>query len=177
VAVGKLSLSELFSLSIWWNFSSLFSTLYHYIPPTHLATHNMVLAGVGSHQGTLPNGYSVIQGAETAFAALLSACKPVVPGEFTLRAHNVAFRARSGDHVVFPCPLKEQEAAAAIKALEGLAAAAIADLRQDFNPEKRIVEVDMAKAACFLMSAYLCTLDGMDKAHPQVKNKIKGKPQ
>lgn len=132
----------------------------------------MVVVSLGSHERTLPNQYSVKKGAETALATLLSACRDQIPQEFTDRVHHVAFDARAGDQIYFPCPLKEQEATASIKALEGLAAAAIADLRQ--GPRTRSIEVDMARTACFLMSAYLCTVDGMDKAHPRVKDKIKG---
>lgn len=134
----------------------------------------MVVAHIVVHPRALPNQYSVQQGAEVALSSLLSACRDELPPSFTWRAHHVAFRTRAGDQVTFPCPLKEQEAAAAIKAVEGLAAAAIADLRQGFH-ERRMIEVDMAKTTSFLMSAYLCTLDGMDKAHPRVKHKIVGK--
>lgn len=132
----------------------------------------MVVVSLGSHERTLPGQYSVKSGAEEALAALLTICGDQIPQEFTDRVHHVAFNAHAGDQIFFPCPLKEQEAAASIKALEGLAAAAIADLRQ--GPRTRSIEIDMAKAACFLMSAYLCTIDGMDKAHPRVKDKITG---
>ncbi|KAH6694069.1 CoA-transferase family III [Plectosphaerella plurivora] len=130
----------------------------------------MVVVSLGSHERTLPNQYSVKSGAESALATLLTVCGDEIPQEFTDRVHHVAFNAHAGDQIFFPCPLKEQEAVASIKALEGLAAAAIADLRQ--GPRTRSIEIDMAKVACFLMSAYLCTIDGMDKAHPRVKDKI-----
>lgn len=132
----------------------------------------MVVVSLGSQERTLPNQYSVKSGAESALATLLAVCGDEFPQEFTDRVHHVAFNAHSGDQIFFPCPLKEQEAVASIKALEGLAAAAIADLRQ--GPRTRSIEIDMAKVACFLMSAYLCTIDGMDKAHPRVKDKITG---
>lgn len=79
----------------------------------------------------------------------------------------------------FPCPLKEQDAIAAIKGLEACAAAAIADLRvcgggRGGGHVDREIVVDLDKAACFLMSAYLTTIDGKDKANPESKKKIKG---
>ena len=74
--------------------------------------------------------------------------------------------------VLFPCPLKELEAVAAIKALEACAAAAIADLRYGKTP--RLIEVDVDKTACFLMSAYISTVGGMDKTDPAVKSRLPG---
>ena len=74
----------------------------------------------------------------------------------------------------FPCPLKEQEAAGAIKALEACAAASIANLRYGSPAKPRKIVVDMDRIACFLISAYVSTIDGMDKQAPGVKDKIPG---
>ncbi|KAI8297173.1 Formyl-CoA:oxalate CoA-transferase [Colletotrichum sp. SAR11_240] len=73
--------------------------------------------------------YSVREGAKSALAALVSACQRQLPPEFVEHLRNVTFSTPLGDTAFFPCPLKEQEATASIKALEGMAAAAIADLR------------------------------------------------
>lgn len=110
-----------------------------------------------------------------ALKSLLAACSHQLPGAFLHHLANVEFSAptTSSDEVCFPCPLREQEAIAAIKALEACAAAAIADLR--FGPQVRAIEVDLAKTTCFLMSAYLATIDGMDKANPRVKGKVPSK--
>ncbi|KAM0334189.1 hypothetical protein ACHAQA_001209 [Verticillium albo-atrum] len=118
-----------------------------------------------------PHPYSVKQGAETALSTLLVTCRSELPAAFIQNFHRVVFKDALDDDVYFPSPLKEQEAVASIKALEGLAAAAIANLH-DGHEAERDIEVDMPQAACFLMSAYICTLDGMDKANPQVKTKI-----
>ncbi|KAI8175551.1 Formyl-CoA:oxalate CoA-transferase [Colletotrichum sp. SAR 10_70] len=114
--------------------------------------------------------YSVREGAENALAALVSACQQQLPPEFVEHLRNVTFSTPLGDTAFFPCPLKEQDATASIKALEGMAAAAIADLR--YGQASRDIDVDVARTACFLISAYLTTVDGMDKAHPNVKSKI-----
>lgn len=132
----------------------------------------MVPKRPGSQQRTAPS-YSVKEGSENALAALVAACQRQLPPEFLHHLQNVAFTAPLGDTAFIPCPLKEQEATASIKALEGMAAAAIADLRHGYQA-RREIEVDMARTACFLISAYLTTVDGMDKAHPNVKSKIPG---
>ncbi|GKT53435.1 CaiB/BaiF family enzym [Colletotrichum tofieldiae] len=130
----------------------------------------MVPKRPGSQQRATPS-YSVKEGSENALAALVAACQQQLPPEFVEHLRNVTFTTPLGDAAFFPCPLKEQEATASIKALEGMAAAAIADLRHG-PPSQRDIEVDLARTACFLISAYLTTVDGMDKAHPDVKSKI-----
>ncbi|KAL2201402.1 CoA-transferase family III domain-containing protein [Corynascus similis CBS 632.67] len=83
---------------------------------------------------------------------------------------EVTSTSKKGDEVYFPTPLREQEAGAAIKALEACAAAAIAELR--YGIESRRIRVDTDKVSAFLMSAYLTTLDGMGKPDPRVKDRI-----
>jgi len=81
------------------------------------------------------------------------------------------------DAVHFPSPLREQDTMLAIKALEACAAAAIADLRCGVDPQsqyKRRINIDVDKTSCFLMSAYLTTVDGMGKQDPGVKAKVPG---
>ncbi|EAA26927.1 CoA-transferase family III [Neurospora crassa] len=106
--------------------------------------------------------YSVAAGASEAFGELLKQCKGQVPKEFGSYSGNVTFvPSNHGDQVYFPSPCREQDAIAAIKALEACAAAAIGDLRHGKN--SRSIKVDLDKAACFLMSAYLATIDGKRK--------------
>ncbi|KAK2026788.1 CoA-transferase family III [Colletotrichum zoysiae] len=129
----------------------------------------MVPEGPGSQRAA--TSYSVKEGSENALAALIAVCQQQLPPEFVEHWRGVAFTAPLGDIPFFPCPLKEQEATASIKALEGMAAAALSDLRHGPQSQRHI-EVDVARTACFLMSAYLATVDGMDKAHPNVKSKV-----
>jgi len=135
--------------------------------------HQVFASGVGRPQ---PH-YSVKQGAAAALTALVAASDAFLPPELQLRHHirRVVFKSPTvkGDGVVFPCPLKEQEAVAAIKALEACMAAALADLRHG-QARSRVITVDMAKISCFLMSAYVTSLDGMTKVDPNVKYKLIG---
>ncbi|RYC58362.1 hypothetical protein CHU98_g7847 [Xylaria longipes] len=75
--------------------------------------------------------YSVSNNANRALKILLQASQSELPIEFFPYAQDVVFDSRSttGDSVCFPCPLRQQEACAALKALEGCAVAAIADLQ------------------------------------------------
>ncbi|KAK3322502.1 CoA-transferase family III [Apodospora peruviana] len=116
--------------------------------------------------------YSVADGASKALQALQASCREELPEAFLEHAKSVVFTSTSsnGKGVHFPVPLKEQDAAAAIKALEACAAAAIADIR--YRKAHRQIEVDLDKTSCFLMSAYLTTIDGMDKGNPEAKKKI-----
>lgn len=118
--------------------------------------------------------YSVIDGAELALDLLLTSVYGQLPDEIAGYTKDVLFSSTSpyGAALHFPCPLKEQEAAAAIKALEGCTVAAIADLRYGTKP--RAIDVDMEKIACFLMSAYLTTIDGLGKGDVRVRDRIPG---
>lgn len=117
--------------------------------------------------------YSVVDGAESALDSLLLSVHGQLSNIFKY-AKNVLFSSPSPIEAAlyFPCPLRQQEATAAIKALEACSVAAIADLRYGVKP-KRIC-VDMDKIACFLMSAYLTTLDGLGKGDSRVREKIPG---
>lgn len=132
----------------------------------------MVVIRLDSCQRRAPI-YSVKQGTEQALASLLASCRGQLPSAFVHAPRRLVFKDAPDDDVHFPSPLKEQEALAAIKALEGAAAAAFANLRED-HQSPRDITIDMSLISCFLMSAYLCTLDGLDKADPRVKNKIPG---
>ncbi|KAK3357562.1 CoA-transferase family III [Lasiosphaeria hispida] len=119
--------------------------------------------------------YSVEEGALRALWNLLNACGGEIPFEFIRHVKHVGFNVASqdSDAVHFPTPLKEQDATLAIKALEACATAAIADLRYGSEVQgSRDIAVDLDRASCFLMSAYLTTIDGMGKAHPLVKSKV-----
>ncbi|KAK3692565.1 CoA-transferase family III [Podospora appendiculata] len=117
--------------------------------------------------------YSVIDGASDALRALLTTCQKELPGAIFRHVHDVVFTTTSpnGDVVHFPTPLREQDVAVAIKALEACMIAAIANLQHGVRGRKSI-EVDLDRTSCFLMSAYLCTIDGMDKANPKAKSRI-----
>jgi hypothetical protein len=77
------------------------------------------------------------------------------------------------DRVYFPIPFKEMETAAALKALEGLVAHELANLR--FGKRERTVSVNLERVTNFLFQAYLATVDGLGKLDPGVKSKLKGR--
>lgn len=131
----------------------------------------------------IPASYSVAQEARSTLTALASACRSQLPVPVAARLASLEESSDCGvtftpsadnDEVCFPCPLKEQECGAALKALEGCVAAAITDLRSGNNQPTRKVEIDIGKLTCFLMSAYLTTLDGMGKGDTEIKSRIPG---
>lgn len=128
-----------------------------------------------------PVPYSVTQGASEALHHLIAACGKNLPLHFLQHTEYLAFTAASpeSDMVHFPSPLREQDTMLAIKALEACAAAAVADLRCGDetlleDQDGRQITVDVDKTSCFLMSAYLTTIDGMGKQHPDIRTKVPG---
>ncbi|KAI0180481.1 CoA-transferase family III [Hypoxylon sp. FL1284] len=116
--------------------------------------------------------YSVGEGSRDAFELLWKSTESEVPDEFLRHAGRVRFLkgSDSGDAICIPCPLREQEAVAALKALEGCAAAAVADLRG--SKRERKISVTLERVASFLMSTYITSVDGLNKCNPQVKDRI-----
>ncbi|KAK4137772.1 CoA-transferase family III [Trichocladium antarcticum] len=117
-------------------------------------------------------GYSVARGAQDALERLSQACQAELPQAIISLRQSVEVTSTPGgrNEVHFPTPLKEQDATAAIKALEACAAAAIANIR--YGTESRKIHVDIDKVSTFLLSAYLTTLDGMGKADARIKERI-----
>lgn len=117
--------------------------------------------------------YSLKDGTASALSALLQRSQHNIPDEIVARARDVTFYSNEGDgRISTPCPFKETEAVSALKAVEAAAVATIADLK--CGTRKRNITVDFERAACFLFAAYICEIDGMNKAHPQVKSKLIG---
>lgn len=118
--------------------------------------------------------YSVSEGSRDAFRLLWKSVETEIPDEFLQHVDRVVFRKYSdlGDAICFPCPLREQEAVAALKALEGCAAAAIANIR-GFRREREI-SVTLEHVASLLMSTYITNIDGLDKCSPEAKKRIPG---
>lgn len=112
-------------------------------------------------------------GASGPLQKILSLLRDHIPVEFLDHVHNVRFLSH-GDPVLFPAPFQELEAVSAIKAIEGCAAAAIADLQHGAGASNRRIEVDLDRTATFLMSAYMTSIDGMGKGHPNIKDKLPG---
>ena len=112
--------------------------------------------------------------AKEALETLITASASEIPPAFIQHFRNVEFvPGCTDDAVCFPCPLQEQEAASALKALEGAAVAAIADMIER-KSGKRSIEVHLDRVTCFLMSTYLVTINGKGKHDPEVKELIPG---
>ena len=72
---------------------------------------------------------------------------------------------------ILPCPFKQLEAAAALKAIEAAVANVIGERRFGY---KQDVTIDLQHATLFLFMAYLATVDGLGKQDKGVKAKLKG---
>ncbi|RYP45922.1 hypothetical protein DL768_007790 [Monosporascus sp. mg162] len=121
---------------------------------------------------TEPRAHSVATRAKKALRAFIKSSQSQLPATFIDHAENVEFlHGSTGDVVCFPCPLQEQEAASALKAMEGAAVAAIADLL-DRQRRSRSIEVHLDQVTCFLMSAYMVTIKNRHKQHPEVKELV-----
>jgi hypothetical protein len=136
------------------------------VKPIKLITHSLTPSSSSC--------YSVVDGAYSVLDKFVSVCRSELPPEFDQHIEHVNFSVQcvSSDTICLPCPLKEQETGSALKALEGCAAAAVADLR--FGKQQRSVNVDVGRVTCFFMSAYITTLDGMSKIDPKIKLRIPG---
>ncbi|KAH7328544.1 CoA-transferase family III [Stachybotrys elegans] len=131
--------------------------------------------GERSSRGSSQHGYSVENGASDALVRLLGMCRDTLPEEYLGFQSGVSFTTSPGfadDVPLFPCPLKEQEATAAIRALEGMVASTIAQLRYGCDARDSQIRVDVTKAACSLMSSYMTTLDDLTKSDPEIRNRI-----
>jgi hypothetical protein len=127
---------------------------------------------MGPHaKGATP--YSVVCGAKQALKDLRLLVGDQLPPEVDFHLDRISFSTCSDGHrIYFPCPFKENEAAAALKAVEAGVVAAIADLR--YGAQKRKIDVNLEKTAAFLFSTYIATIGDMSKVDPGVKSKVKG---
>jgi len=72
---------------------------------------------------------------------------------------------------VLPCPFRQLEAVAALKAIEGAVANAIGKVR--FGVDQDVI-IDLQHATLFLLMAYIAKVDGLGKQDSAVKGKLKG---
>ncbi|OIW22878.1 CAIB/BAIF family protein [Coniochaeta ligniaria NRRL 30616] len=93
-----------------------------------------------------------------------------LPEDLEDKVKNLEFTTDK-DQLYFPIPVKETETTAALKAVEGLVASCIADLR--FGKKQRRVEINLEATTCFLFQTYLSKIDGLGKYSPGVKAKLK----
>ena len=73
----------------------------------------------------------------------------------------------------FPIPFKESETTAALKALEGCVAAALANTC-DRPHRNRGIHISLEKTTAFLFQAYLAKIGGLGKLDKTVRRLLKG---
>lgn len=93
-----------------------------------------------------------------------------LPTELNELAKNLQFTSEH-DTIYFPIPFKETETVAALKGIEALVAAALANLK--YGQQKRKVEINLEQTTCFLFQTYLSSIDGLGKYDPGIKPKLK----
>ncbi|TQN63750.1 Succinyl-CoA--L-malate CoA-transferase beta subunit [Colletotrichum shisoi] len=94
-----------------------------------------------------------------------------IPADAEKIARNVRFSA-ARDLPYFPIPFKETELVAALKAIEGGVAGALAAAKYGTAGENR-VSVNLEKSTAFLIQAYLATVGGYGKLDCEVKQYLK----
>ena len=125
----------------------------------------------------MASSYSSIKESETIFDLLFNLYSNdsiSLPSEVRELKNDVQFKAKR-DFPYFPTPFKETETGAALKGVEGLLAAALADLKQGGQRSHRNVTIDLEKTTAFLFQAYMATVGGLGKLDPEVKKMLKGK--
>lgn len=152
----------------------------HIVHP--FSAYDIPAAGVpmSESKNTGPNCNGVVARARQALQTLLYSSVSELPEQFMSHAAGIDFLPGStGDMVCFPCPLKEQEAGSALKGLEGAAVAAIIDFIEhgkhgEHGSGRTSIKVHLDRVSCFLMSAYMVTLNDRGKQHPDVKELVRG---
>lgn len=115
--------------------------------------------------------YCILEETRKVLKELLCLARGQIPQECLPLINQVDFKTSNTGTPYFPVPLRESEALTALKAVEAGVAASIADLI--YGEKRRRIVVDIERATCFLFSAYLCTVCGMQKGEPKVKSCLK----
>lgn len=95
-----------------------------------------------------------------------------LPPQAIAQKDNIQFTSVR-DAPYFPIPFKETEVTAALKAIEGSLAAAIAGTK-DATQQQRRIKVDLEKTTAFLFQAYLARVGGLGKLDKNVRSLLKG---
>ena len=110
--------------------------------------------------------YSTLESTWKAIHTLLD--ETSLPSDITSLVSRTTFTNESPP--ILPCPFRQLEAAAALKAIEAAVANALGKLRYGYEQD---VTIDLQHATLFLFSTYLATVDGMGKQHPGIRAKLK----
>ncbi|KAF2455789.1 CoA-transferase family III domain-containing protein [Lineolata rhizophorae] len=131
---------------------------------------------INGTNGESTRSYSMLDETQRTLSTLLSLAKDQIPSECLPYVANVDFKTTNDGTPYFPTPFKQTEAISALKALEAAMAGLIADTQEGSENGKkgqRKMTVDLERATCFMFSAYLCTVRGLNKADPDVKSCLK----
>lgn len=113
--------------------------------------------------------FSILDSTQEALRTLVSDRSLPIPLEAKALLSKTTFANESDP--ILPCPFRQLEAVAALKAIEAAVANAIGNLR--FGVEQDVT-IDLQHATLFLLMAYIATVDGLGKQDPAVKGKLKG---
>jgi hypothetical protein len=118
--------------------------------------------------------YSSISESSRIFHVLLDTLSDgiSIPDAALGKKENVKFTGER-DRPYFPIPFKETETTAALKAVESIIAASLADSKYGENSTRSIV-VDQEKTTAFLFQAYLARIGGLGKLDKDVRKLLKG---
>jgi hypothetical protein len=123
---------------------------------------------------TIKTDYSPAREAERILGFLCKQSKDLhLPTAVVDNQDAVTFHS-TDDTIYFPIPFKETETLAALKAVEGLIAGEIANLRYGEQSRKRVVKVSLEAATYFGCQAYMAKVGGFGKLDPGVRSKLKG---
>lgn len=113
--------------------------------------------------------FSVLNSTQEALQTLVTDPSLPIPPEVRALLSKTTFTNQSDP--ILPCPFRQLEAAAALKAVEAAVANAIGKVRFGLDQS---VTIDLQHATLFLLMAYIATVDGLGKQDHAVKVKLKG---
>ncbi|OKL60683.1 hypothetical protein UA08_04209 [Talaromyces atroroseus] len=121
----------------------------------------------------IKSNYSPVREAERILGLLCQQAENLrLPTAVVNNQDAVTFHS-TADTIYFPIPFKETETLAALKAVEGLVAGEIANLRYGEKPRKRTVKVSLEAATYFGCQAYMAKVSGLGKLDPGVRSKLR----
>jgi hypothetical protein len=113
--------------------------------------------------------FSVLESTQEAVEIIVNDPLLPLPAEAKALLSRTTFTNESAP--ILPCPFRQLEAAAALKAVEGAVANAIGRERFKFEQD---VSIDLHHATLFLLMSYLSTVGGLGKQDKGVMAKLKG---
>jgi hypothetical protein len=113
--------------------------------------------------------FSILDSTQEALRTLVSDPSLPIPPEAKALLSKTTFT--NDSEPILPCPFRQLEAVAALKAIEAAVANAIGKVRFGIDQD---VTIDLQHATLFLLMAYIATVDGLGKQDPAVKRKLKG---